>query len=175
LDYGYAVMEPPSQYAEALNDVSEMMLDTLMDKVRVPVIDAQVKSAIHQALHGLYFFIGGQFLGRGITGTPEPTRIGRLAPKLITAQIRLANLDRRIPGYWKRADRRRAKGDTYWAVMHEAFTKLAAEKDGRRGPTFAGHDRRVEALGEAGWASPDRAGSGRPAPRAWPSDPPAGG
>ncbi|GAC83469.1 hypothetical protein GP2_012_00750 [Gordonia paraffinivorans NBRC 108238] len=150
LDYGYAVMEPPSEYADALNDLSEMMLETLMDKVHVPVVDARVKSAIHQALHGLYFFIGGQVLGRRITGTPEPTWIGRLAPKLVTAQVHLANLDRRVPGYWKRADRRRARGDTYWAVMHAAFTRLAAEKDGGRGPTFAGHDRRVEALGRAG-------------------------
>ena len=31
LDYGYAVMEPPSEYADALNDLSEMMLETLMD------------------------------------------------------------------------------------------------------------------------------------------------
>ncbi|MHC3003837.1 oxygenase MpaB family protein [Gordonia metallireducens] len=150
LDYGYAVMEPPSEFSEALNDVSEMMLNTLMDKVRVPLIDAQVKSALHQTLHGLYFFIGGTFLGKRITGTPEPTRIGRVAPKLIAAQARLANLDRRIPGYWKRADRRRANGDTYWAVMHDAFTKLAAEQDGGRGPTFAHHDQRVEALGKTG-------------------------
>ncbi|SDU85187.1 oxygenase MpaB family protein [Gordonia westfalica] len=71
LDYGYAVMEPPSEFSEALNEVSEMMLNTLMDKVRVPLIDAQVKSAIHQTLHGLYFFIGGTFLGKRITGTPS--------------------------------------------------------------------------------------------------------
>ncbi|QMU20819.1 oxygenase MpaB family protein [Gordonia rubripertincta] len=36
LDYGYAVMEPPSEFSEALNDVSEIMLNTLMDKVQVP-------------------------------------------------------------------------------------------------------------------------------------------
>ncbi|MDV6309435.1 oxygenase MpaB family protein [Gordonia amicalis] len=150
LDCGYAVMEPPSEFSEALNDVSEMMLTTLLDKVTVPLVDAQVKSALQQTLYGLYFFIGGTFLGRRITGTPEPSRIGRIAPKLITAQARLANLDRRIPGYWKRADKRRANGDTYWALMHDAFTKLAAEQDGGRGPTFAGHDKRVEALGKAG-------------------------
>ncbi|KAF0970095.1 hypothetical protein [Gordonia sp. YY1] len=88
--------------------------------------------------------------GKRITGTPEPTRVGRLAPKLITAQARLANLDRRIPGYWKRADKRRANGDTYWAVMHDAFTKLAAEQDGGRGPTFTHHDKPVESLGKVG-------------------------
>ncbi len=141
LDYTYSVMEPPSEYAEALNGVSDLLVRTLLDTFRVPVFDRQVKRTLEHALHGLYFFIGGDFLGGRITGTDHATPAGRLAPGLIRMLARTANLDARLPGYARRADRRRRDGDTYWAVIHRAFTKLAAEQDGGRGPTFAGHDR----------------------------------
>lgn len=150
LDFALSVSLPPSQYAEELNRVSNLLLDTLMNSFKFPIFDAQLKPYVLQALNGFYFYVGGDFLGKRITETTKPTLVGRWVPGAVKMMVLAANLERYVPGRAKRWERNRQGGDAFWANLNEQFDKLAKEKNDLRPTRFNAHDQsRASEIGEA--------------------------
>jgi|GEM_PF-2977900 len=149
LDFALSVMPPPSQYADALNAISDLLLDSLMASVRFPVFDEQLKPFVREALDGFYFFVGGDFLGSRITGTERPTPIGRLAPHFVRVLVLLSNVERILPGRAERMRRGAERGDPFWQLLVDQFDRLARDRADGRSPTYTAHDRsRSDEIGE---------------------------
>jgi len=149
LNYALSVMPPPSQYADALNAVSNLLLNSMMNSVRFPVFDAALKPYLLQALNGFYFHVGGDFLARRITETAEPTFVGRLVPVVIKGMVLASNVERFLPGRQRRWEAQRADGDPFWGALVEQFDKLAADQQDGRRPNYRGHDTtQAEEMGE---------------------------
>lgn len=149
LDFVLSVTPPPSQYSEQLNEISNLLLDTMMNAKTIPLLDKQIKPYIHQALNGFYFFIGGDYLGQRITGTKAPTLVGRTVPKLVAAMVKLSNLFDYIPGKKSRWEKNRLEGDPFWIMLSEQFDGLALEQNDHRKAKFNSHDQsKVEDIGE---------------------------
>ncbi len=149
LNYAFSVMPPPSQYADALNSVSNLLLDAMMKSMSFPILDAQLKPYVLQALNGFYFYVGGEFLGKRITGTDKPTFVGRMVPIAVRLMVTLSNLERCLPGRQRRWDKHRLNGDPFWETLVRQFDKLAAEQHDTRSADYTGHDRtQTEEIGE---------------------------
>ncbi len=149
LDYSLAVAPPPSQYSDELNRVSNLLLNAMMNAVQIPLIDAQVKPYMLQALNGFYFHVGGQALASRITETGGPTFVGRLVPHVIRFLVTSSNYERFMPGRKRRHELNRKAGDPFWVMLGEQFDKLAAEKNDARKPRFNTHDAsKPEEMGE---------------------------
>lgn len=156
LDFAMSIVPPPSQYADELNNVSNLLLDAMLNSFSLPVFDKQVKNLMLQALHGFYFYVGGNFLGARITETDRPTLAGRAVPPLVKLMVRLSNLDKLLPGQAQRRERNRQQGDAFWLTLSQQFERLAAQRDDHRRPQFSAHDQsKPDQMGDA-W----RAGGG---------------
>ncbi|HET8707903.1 MAG TPA: hypothetical protein VFM46_16490, partial [Pseudomonadales bacterium] len=140
LDFVLSIMPPPSQYADELNRVSNLLLDTIMSAAKFPIFDAKLKQYMLEALNGFYFYVGGDFLGSRITETAKPTLIGRLVPYAVKAAVILSNVERFIPGRAARMERHRDVGDPFWQMLVEQFDQLAEQQNDKRKPQFNAHD-----------------------------------
>ncbi len=140
LNFALSIAPPPSQYADELNRVSNLLLDTMMNSVTFPVFDKQLKGYMLQAMNGFYFYVGGQFLARRITETEKPTLIGRMVPYAVQLGVRLSNLERFLPGKQQRHERNRVNGDPFWVYLSEQFDKLALSQNDTRKTRFNAHD-----------------------------------
>lgn len=150
LDFALSIVPPPSQYADELNNVSNLLLDAMLNSFTLPVFDKQAKNLMLQALHGFYFHVGGNFLGERITETDRPTRMGRLVPPLVKFMVKLSNLERHLPGRARRHERNRQQGDPFWLMLSQQFDRLAAQRDDLRPTHFDAHDRtKVTEIGNA--------------------------
>ncbi|RLU02122.1 MAG: DUF2236 domain-containing protein [Ketobacter sp.] len=150
LDFALSVVPPPSQYAEELNKVSNLLLDAMLNSFSLPLLDKQVKSLLLQALHGFYFYVGGNFLGARITETSKPTWIGRAVPPMVRVLVRLSNLECWLPGRASRRERNRQQGDPFWLMLSGQFDRLAEQQKDYRQARFNAHDEsRPDEMGEA--------------------------
>lgn len=150
LDFALSVVPPPSQYADELNKVSNLMLDAMLNSFSLPVLDKQVKSVLLQALHGFYFHVGGNFLGARITETERPTWVGRAVPPLVKMMVSVSNVERWMPGRERRRERNRLQGDPFWLMLSQQFDRLAAQRKDHRSASFKAHDdSRADEMGEA--------------------------
>lgn len=150
LDFALSIVPPPSQYADELNKISNLLLDAMLNAFSLPVFDRQVKNLVLQALHGFYFYVGGNFLGARITETAGPSRVGRLMPPLIKVMTKLSNVERLLPGRERRQERNRQQGDPFWLMLSQQFDRLAAQRQDLRPTRFDAHDRtQVTEIGEA--------------------------
>lgn len=157
LDFALSIVPPPSQYADELNSVSNLLLDAMLNSFTLPVLDKPVKTMLLQALHGFYFHVGGNFLGSRITDTDKPTWVGRAVPKLVKMAVRVSNLDRWIPGRKRRQERNRQQGDPFWLMLSQQFDRLAAKRNDHRHTQFNAHDQsKADEMGEAWRADADR-------------------
>lgn len=154
LDFALSIVPPPSQYADELNNVSNLLLDAMLNSFTLPVLDRQVKNLLLQALHGFYFHVGGNFLGARITATDKPSLVGRAVPPLVRMLVRVSNLDRLLPGREQRQERHRQQGDAFWLMLSQQFDRLAAQRDDHRQAQFNAHDQsNPEQMGESWRAS----------------------
>lgn len=151
LDFALSVSLPPSQYADELNRVSNLMLDAIMDSFKFPVFDAQLKPYVLEALNGFYFYVGGDFLGSRITETAAPTRVGKLVPPAIKLMVHLANLERYLPGRERRREAHRKNGDPFWAMLKSQFDALAEKQGDHRGTEYNAHDKSSHEEVGAAW------------------------